>query len=342
MPCKNGCGWTAFESYATCCKKCCGPMGPHSKDCTRKNHRLIDVRRRRLLSDDVLQRENARMNQAVQEAKNAASGADMLNVLEVFVDEEWLGGYEELEGSIYRAGALGLLRRPSWIEIRESIKRPYSSAPNAKLFGSVLIWLIQIIGPTMVAVHYFLGCDRWAFSLAHWMKRPGTSLLALLFVIAFNLNALFEITKDVTSWYKIHFLFDALNCKKKRGTLATMLIIGPATRSFLYVTTCCCTTIVLGASVDDSAKDVVFDALALFFLYKLDKIGDAAEFGFVTSEDWPGTRLAWLYERMMKEQPPLPKPYSLYILQWTSYVVLLLNFGLPVFFTLTAFEIRDC
>lgn len=37
VPCRNGCGWTAFVGHQTCCSRCVGPGGPHSRDCSQKN-----------------------------------------------------------------------------------------------------------------------------------------------------------------------------------------------------------------------------------------------------------------------------------------------------------------
>lgn len=39
-PCSNGCGWSAFQSYASCCRSCSGPEGPHGRDCAEKNTRV--------------------------------------------------------------------------------------------------------------------------------------------------------------------------------------------------------------------------------------------------------------------------------------------------------------
>eukprot|EP00929_Paragymnodinium_shiwhaense_P044696 TRINITY_DN22919_c0_g1_i2.p1 TRINITY_DN22919_c0_g1~~TRINITY_DN22919_c0_g1_i2.p1 ORF type:complete len:455 (-),score=45.68 TRINITY_DN22919_c0_g1_i2:217-1581(-) len=39
-PCQNGCGWSAFRDFPTCCSNCKGCEGPHAHDCGSKNSRL--------------------------------------------------------------------------------------------------------------------------------------------------------------------------------------------------------------------------------------------------------------------------------------------------------------
>jgi len=40
LACRNGCGWSRFEKFPTCCTLCQGPDGPHARDCASKNRRL--------------------------------------------------------------------------------------------------------------------------------------------------------------------------------------------------------------------------------------------------------------------------------------------------------------
>lgn len=41
--CKNGCGWTKFGKFPSCCTHCKGPDGPHAADCHMKNQRLASA-----------------------------------------------------------------------------------------------------------------------------------------------------------------------------------------------------------------------------------------------------------------------------------------------------------
>jgi len=69
--------------------------------------------------------------------------------------------------------------------------------------------------------------------------------------------------------------------------------------------------VVVGGS--ETPKDVLLDALGMLFLYNLDRIG--REMGFVDRDDWPGDRLGWIFQEMVKkdwgpqleEDPEAPK-----------------------------------
>ena len=38
--CANGCGWTEFGTHSTCCTRCKGASGPHTRDCHTKNAKV--------------------------------------------------------------------------------------------------------------------------------------------------------------------------------------------------------------------------------------------------------------------------------------------------------------
>jgi len=40
-PCANGCGFTAYGGFSTCCRTCTGPNGSHAKDCREKNQYVL-------------------------------------------------------------------------------------------------------------------------------------------------------------------------------------------------------------------------------------------------------------------------------------------------------------
>lgn len=41
--CANGCGWTEFGTHSTCCTRCKGSSGPHTRDCHSKNSMVADA-----------------------------------------------------------------------------------------------------------------------------------------------------------------------------------------------------------------------------------------------------------------------------------------------------------
>jgi hypothetical protein len=49
-----------------------------------------------------------------------------------------------------------------------------------------------------------------------------------------------------------------------------------------------------------SPKDCILDSLGLVFLFSLDDVGAAVS--FVSEDVWPGDRLGWIYDKVVKEQ----------------------------------------
>merc|ERR1711933_308371 len=74
------------------------------------------------------------------------------------------------------------------------------------------------------------------------------------------------------------------------------LILGPVVNSWVILLTCIASFTILGSSF--SPRNVLFDALGLLFLYNLDDID--GDLGFVSSDDWDGLRLGWVYREMVK------------------------------------------
>merc|ERR1712226_701208 len=69
-----------------------------------------------------------------------------------------------------------------------------------------------------------------------------------------------------------------------------MFLLGPILNGWVIVWSNFASFVVIGSSF--SPQDLLFDSLALVFLFQLDDIGTL---GFTEHTDWPGRRLAWLY-----------------------------------------------
>ena len=66
--------------------------------------------------------------------------------------------------------------------------------------------------------------------------------------------------------------------------------MGTLLNSSVVIWCCLSSFFVIGASL--TPQQLVFDSLALFFLFTLDDIGSL---GFIAKDDWPGVHLAWIH-----------------------------------------------
>jgi hypothetical protein len=206
---------------------------------------------------------------------------------------------------------------------------------NAKFFGAVIIWLTQVIGPMVMLVTNLQKSSEWRFSLSPWETHFGDRLLGFMLVCTFNLNAFFEATREAASWEKISSLFTFVGCGKKRNTSYVMLYIGAATNCYVFITSCCCTTLLLGNA--EGTKDILFDALGILFLYNLDDIS-SGQLGFVGQDDWPGHRLAWMYGQIESENDECPAPGAgRHLYKFTRVIILMLGIILPAAYVVTDF-----
>jgi len=180
--------------------------------------------------------------------------------------------------------------------------------------------------------------------LLDWYHISTTKILGLLIIVAFILNGIFVINGEMETWKKIYNTFRFLkentpnfDVKGRWG-----LILGVCVNCWVVVWCCLDSYIVIGAS--ETPSDLVKDALALLFLYNLDDIG--GDLGFFSSDDWPGVRVAWIYDEIVHPCPDeffdesvldWPGYISLSIYKYTTGALLVLLFILPFLDTITPF-----
>merc|ERR1712157_601813 len=75
--------------------------------------------------------------------------------------------------------------------------------------------------------------------------------------------------------------------------------VGAFINCWIVMWTCLDMFVVVGAS--KTPQDLLLDSLGLLFLYNLDDIG--GELGFVNEDDWPGLRIAWIYDELVMTWP---------------------------------------
>jgi len=261
------------------------------------------------------------------------NGRSMMEMLKVLVDADWLIGIETLEGNIYRAFAFGSFPEPIFGCPRPLKVDTFWSgvAVNGKVLGAATIWLVQIMGPMLIIRHYAQKWKDGDYSVPFMWDDPGTKLLGLAIVIMFNVNAYFEVKREAIAYAKIDEIYTHFGRKRFGPHSGQILLLGECTNCYVFVTSCICTCMLM--SFAGNPQDVLFDALGIVFLYSLDNISNGLS--FVSEDDWPGHRLAWLHEQVHNDaQDRRGRVKYLYL--GTECVVLALSWVLPVAFTYSA------
>jgi hypothetical protein len=229
----------------------------------------------------------------------------MFTAAEENIDEDWLGDVDELPGNIYRIAALGTLTGQLF---EEGADPSEAFARLVRLVGCVTIFLIQVCGPPLlIASVYFdwgvlgendVSWSDWEPSFSDWAAIKTTKILSTLFLFVFAINGLYVILQEKQSWLKIYKTFRYLkhNTPNMEVRGERFLFLGPIVNSWVILLTCIASFMILGASF--SPRNVLFDALGLLFLYNLDDID--GDLGFVSSDDWDGLRLGWVYREMVE------------------------------------------
>eukprot|EP00928_Gymnodinium_smaydae_P034880 TRINITY_DN24628_c0_g1_i2.p1 TRINITY_DN24628_c0_g1~~TRINITY_DN24628_c0_g1_i2.p1 ORF type:complete len:442 (-),score=73.56 TRINITY_DN24628_c0_g1_i2:275-1600(-) len=301
---------------------------------------------------------------------NAESNSDLLMTSEIVIEEDWLGGVEALPGNIYRLAVFGSifvkLQGESWAHNAQAV---------AKMIGIFVIIMIQIIGPPAIFMSRMFGdgvlneamyswsCCPWhpAFdptssATCHYENTPVskvtyfddwahikvTKLLGMLMMLAFILNGLFVVLDEKASWKSIYNTFRYLDVMNDKFRISGMSFLYFDTLINIWVITWCCIDVFLVVGASPSPSSVLMDALGLVFLYNLDDIG--GDLGFVNEDDWPGRRLAWIYNEIVIPDERFDAEKldvvgvgmaSFYNLAITSLVIM--SIGLPTLAAFTPF-----
>lgn len=339
-PCKNGCGWTAYKTYETCCKQCRGTYGPHSRDCALKSKRTLRHRKHEMRGNGTAAAEDEKQRNVFDEVKKRElNGRSTMELMKVLVESDWLIGIEALEGNIYRAFAFGSFPEPVFASPRTAEWDTIWSgiAVNGKVLGAATIWLVQILGPVLIIWHYVQRYMDEDSAVPKIWEYPGAKLLGLALVIMFNVNAYFEVKQEAITYAKIDVIYTHFGPKHDGSnrfgpSSGQILLLGECTNCYVFVTSCICSCLLM--SYADNPQDLLFDALAILFLYNLDDISSGLT--FVTDDDWPGHRLSWLYDQVSNDKvDQRDRPKYLY---WvTESTILALSWILPILFLYSAF-----
>lgn len=264
---------------------------------------------------------------AKEQIQNADSTSDIIQRAELLIEEDWLGNTDALPGNLFCLGAFNELSPDS----KESCCSWAYMKVLTKIFGCLLIIIIQIVGPPLIFISRMpknIGVlDSQAYDwrchpmfnrffdpndlapcpgglkpgefgvFKDWHHIFNTRLLGVLFIIVFLLNAIFVIFKEQKAWKDVYNTFRYLDIVNTNFKMSGMwfLVAGAFVNCWVVVWSCMDMYVVCGAS--NSPQDLLMDALGLIFLYNLDDIG--GDMAFLEEDDWPALRLQWIYDEMV-------------------------------------------
>lgn len=234
--------------------------------------------------------------------------------MEILVDEDWLTSIDVLPGNIYTVLAFG-----SFFDSTQNFV--YNLKAALTLCGCFLILIIQIVGPPLVFASKVsdvgilkeemrYNWEVWPLSPSYnesigapmffdWPVLYPTKVLAIMFVMVFTLNGLFFIVSFERGWNAVWRTFQYIDYHTNDFKLSgsVFLIAGALTNIWVV---CWCSVsafVVIGSS--RAPTDLILDSMGLVFLFNLDDV--SGDLGFISDDDWPGARLAWLYDCLQRD-----------------------------------------
>lgn len=125
-----------------------------------------------------------------------------------------------------------------------------------------------------------------------WKAIPTTKLISTFFIFIFVLNCVYVLREEKRNWKRLIEVFGKVRYSSPEYTISgeMMFILGTLLNTSVVIFCCISSYFVIGAAL--TPQQLVFDSLALFFLFTLDDVGSL---GFITEDDWPGNHLAWVY-----------------------------------------------
>jgi len=190
-----------------------------------------------------------------------------------------------IPGNMYRWWGLGLMN--NWRSVQN--------------FGLLFIFAAQAFAPPACIVNNFYRLDwtNWKFGVDDWNMYHGIGnfskhLVATIFLCMFTLNGMMVIKQERIASMKIAALLDfrGTNYEGYNKDVKYFWLITGRIMNCVVVLECCVITY-FSFVLSDTPMDVLFNAMAVTFLYNLDDI--AGEMGFLGDEDWDGEALGKLY-----------------------------------------------
>jgi len=178
--------------------------------------------------------------------------------------------------------------------------------------GLFFVMVVQIMGPPAVLVWslYAIIWDDVKFGLGSWEYIPGSyhkgisnlsaRLLAFLFLFVFILNGIYVIRDDKKTAEKIWYMVSALDEGKGQSAVTVnrfWLRAGAIINSWCIVLSAAC--MLPCFTLSRNPKDVIFDAFALLFLFRLDDV--TGDLGFL-DDHWDSEMFGAFFEYLRSEK----------------------------------------
>ena len=189
-----------------------------------------------------------------------------------------------IPGNMYRWWGLGIMTNPKSIQNMGllCIVAAQAFAPPACIFNNL----------------YRMDWTHWSFGVADWDPRAPSSfskhVVATIFLFMFTLNGLMVIKQERIASMKISAMLERkqeVEPEYNKDVNYCWLITGRIMNCVVVLE--CCAITYFSFVLSDTPMDVLFNAMAVTFLYNLDDIG--GEMGFLGDEDWDGEELGKLY-----------------------------------------------
>jgi len=272
------------------------------------------LERRKQLSPEELHDQERKQSWAIREIQAAESVEIAFDRMDNLIEEDWLGGLDEIPGNIYRWWAFGGCRCIHLPSEEQSLLGWATTTLQyfSRASGNIAVWLIQVYGSPLVFFTMLFSAgeepgdklhwDLWEPSFSDWIENIPwqglTKLLGLLFVFTFVTNGTFVVFDELKTFQKIEHTYRVLR-KGTHDMCMFYLWMDVFTNCWVVIWCSLASFLVLGAA--GTAKDILYDALGLLFLYNLDDIGN--DIAFLGKDDWPGYRLAfvaWYFDNKIR------------------------------------------
>eukprot|EP00928_Gymnodinium_smaydae_P014426 TRINITY_DN15280_c0_g1_i1.p1 TRINITY_DN15280_c0_g1~~TRINITY_DN15280_c0_g1_i1.p1 ORF type:complete len:337 (-),score=84.32 TRINITY_DN15280_c0_g1_i1:78-1088(-) len=278
-----------------------------------------------LLAND-LQMAEKRADIVWENVKKQTSMKKVMKIVSTQVEGAWTADVEEVPGNIYNILAFGGSNRP---ELQGCEELSWSFAP-------VCIFLIQLVGNSSIAIANYPLMTDMQIGFDDWKRKPATKLLGVLFMFILCVNGLVHIGQEKVNWKRKYAVAHYFKTKGKvRDISMSWLWMGAFMNLWALVST-------LGASyvcfaTSSAPGDVMYNALALTFLYNLDDVG--GDVLVVSPSSWPALGVGWLEKRVHEVHREPETPFYDFVTKASYYTIGLLAFVASIDLAITDFRL---
>eukprot|EP00913_Durusdinium_trenchii_P014205 g13331.t1 len=205
--------------------------------------------------------------------------------------------------------------------------------------GMFMIFAAQLLAPPACIVNnlYRMDWSHWAFGVSDWMYIHGSKD-----------HGISNLSKHIESIASMKITAMLLKIEQDRPEYLQdvkwgWLIMGRLMNCMVVIE--CCVIVYFSFVLSDTPMDVLFNSMAVTFLYNLDDID--GEMGFLTDEDWDGDELGKLYYQAVAESafrialttedsiekcPPMRNKYNHWTYKVATPVVYVMTILLPLMY----------